>query len=123
MKILTLALTFFLLGCASLDTPRGASYPTLEISNRSGSSVRVLLNYQGREYRIGSAFPGKSCFRLNIVPEGASVSFGIRHIAEINPIWSPFVVPLSKDSGWFLAINQPSQAILDLTNLRFTEKC
>ena len=126
MKALVLALTLACLSCAGASSNSNsapAPYPTLEVYNNSGSSVKVFLNHQGREYRIGSAWPGKSCFRLNLVSEGAFVSFGIRHIAEFNATWTPFDVPLSRDSGWFLEINQPSQAVFDLNGLLLTRGC
>ncbi len=122
MKLIAF-LGLFLVGCATSGTPARNLWPTLEVYNNSGSSARVLLSYQGREYIVGSAWPGKSCFKLSFVPRTASVAFGIRHIAETRPIWSSALVPLSDDSGWYLEINQPSQAIFDLNNLRFVEKC
>ena len=123
MKVIAFLGLFLFFGCATSGTSTPDSYPTLEVYNNSGSSVRILPDWQGREYRVGSAWPGKSCFRLNFVYENASVAFGIRHIAERVPVWSPFSVPLSSDSGWFLEINQPSQAIFDLNGLLLTEGC
>ncbi len=117
-------LGLFLLGCAtSGDSASPEAYPTLEVYNTSGSSVRIFVSSEGREYPLGSAWPGKSCFRLGFMSRQSAVRFGIRHIAGFDTVWSPAGVFLADDGGLFLGITQPSQAVFDLINLQLSEKC
>ena len=121
MKTLLLTLVF-IFGCSYTGSGSPPPYPTLEVHNLSGASVRVFLGYGSGEYKVGSAWPGKSCFNLTQAPDGGSIFFGIKHLAQ-DVVWAPQSVLLSINHGWRLVIHQPNEAVFDLVRLQPMEKC
>ncbi len=122
MKALILALAVVFLGCASSGTGFSNSYPTLDVTNRSGATIRLFLEAKGTTMRIGRAWPGKGCFRLAFLEEGVSARFGLQHQGG-NLVWGPIPHIASFGRGFALEINQPNQEIFDLQRIVPAEKC
>ena len=118
MKRLLISLVIVLFGCvAGMTSTR--PYNTLNVINRSGGVVRVFAD-DGTSYRLGRAWPGKSCMRLRPTPN--NVRFGIMH-QQRGAVWMQHILVNKENIGWLLEINQPELAVYDMLNIMPSRLC
>jgi len=115
----TLCLSIILLSCVS-GRSFDPDYNTLHIINNSGGVVRIMAD-DGFSYSLGRAWPGSTCLLPRLVST-RGIRFGIQHLGQPEH-WMQYSLFNGHGVGWVLEINQSSQVVYDLLDVKVGERC